>query len=124
MLPAAFGASRSASHTCRSLSCGLSAAHLPEIRPDHRALGSTLSRYSTVTTCFGGFGLREDEDLDWDSATDDNRVKTAVSWLEDVVLLIREENYVQIFPSLLRVMSLQEAQAKLREGIRPTTHTV
>ena len=43
VLPAAFGASRSASHTCRSLSCGLSAAHLPEIRPDHRALGSTLS---------------------------------------------------------------------------------
>ena len=41
--------------------------------------------------------LREDEDLDWerDSATDDNRVKTAVSWLEDAALLTREENYVQ-----------------------------
>ena len=44
--------------------------------------------------------LREDEDLDWerDSVTDDTRVKTAVSWLEDAVLLTREENYVQIFP--------------------------
>ena len=58
--------------------------------------------------------LREDEDLDWDSATDDTRVKTAVSWLEDAVLLTLEENYVQIFPSTLRVKSLQEAQAKLR----------
>ena len=31
---------------------------LPEIRPDHRVPGSILSRYSTVTTCFGGFRLR------------------------------------------------------------------
>ena len=60
--------------------------------------------------------LREDEDLDWerDSATDDTRVKTAVSWLEDAVLLTREENHVRIFPSSLRVKSLAEAQARLR----------
>ena len=60
--------------------------------------------------------LREDEDLDWerDSATDDTRVKTAVSWLEDAVLLTREENLVRIFPSSLRVKSLEEAQARLR----------
>ena len=31
--------------------------HLPEIRPDRRVPGSILSRYSAVTTCFGGFGL-------------------------------------------------------------------
>ena len=69
--------------------------------------------------------LREDEDLDLDSAaTDDNRVKTAVSWLEDVVLLIREENYVQIFPSLLRVKSLQEAHAKLRGDKANDTYRV
>ena len=68
----------------------------------------------------------EDEDLDWerDSATDDTRVKTAVSWLEDAVLLIREENYVQIFPSSLRVKSLQEAQAKLRGDKANDTYRV
>ena len=60
--------------------------------------------------------LREDQDLDWerDSATDNTRVKTAVSWLEDAVLLTREENHVRIFPSSLRVKSLAEAQARLR----------
>ena len=70
--------------------------------------------------------LREDEDLDWerDSATDDTRVKTAVSWLEDAVLLTREENYVQIFPSSLRVKSLQEAQAKLRGDKANDTYRV
>ena len=70
--------------------------------------------------------LREDEDQDWerDSATDDTRVKTAVSWLEDAVLLTREENYVQIFPSSLRVKSLQEAQAKLREDKANDTYRV
>ena len=68
--------------------------------------------------------LREDEDLDWDSATDDTRVKTAVSWLEDAVLLTLEENYVQIFPSSLRVKSLQEAQAKLRGNKTNDTYRV
>ena len=70
--------------------------------------------------------LKEDEDLDWerDSATDDNRVKTAVSWLEDAALLTREENYVQIFPSSLRVKSLQEAHAKPRGDKANDTYRV
>ena len=38
-----------------------------------------------------------------DSATDDTRVRTAVSWLEEAELLQRDENVVQIFPSSLRV---------------------
>ena len=59
--------------------------------------------------------LREDEDraFERDSATDDTRVRTAVAWLEDAVLLSREENLVQVFPSSLRVGSLDEARAKL-----------
>ncbi len=59
--------------------------------------------------------LREDEDraFERDSATDDTRVRTAVAWLEDAVLLSREENFVQVFPSSLRVASLDEARAKL-----------
>ena len=77
---------------------------------DHRG---RLNREVVATP---GEILKEDEDLDWEreSATDDTRVKTAVSWLEDAALLTREENYVQIFPSSLRVKSLQEAHAKLR----------
>ena len=70
--------------------------------------------------------LREDDDLDWerDSATDDTRVKTAVSWLEDAVLLTREENHVKIFPSSLRVKSLDEAQAKIRGSKTNETYRV
>ena len=48
-------------------------------------------------------------------------MKTAVSWLEDAVLLTREENHVRIFPSSLRVKSLVEARARL--GGRKTNDT-
>jgi ATP-dependent DNA helicase RecQ len=51
-----------------------------------------------------------------DSATDDTRVRTAVSWLEEAALLSREENRVQVFPSSLRVNSLDEARAKLAKA--------
>ena len=45
--------------------------------------------------------LGEDEDaaFERDSATDDTRVRTAISWLEEAELLTREENRVQVFPS-------------------------
>ena len=99
-----------------------------EIQGVHKALrnidhGGRLNREVVATP---GEILREDEELDWerDSATDDNRVKTAVSWLEDAVLLTREENYVQIFPSSLRVKSLQEAHAKLRGNTTNDTNRV
>ena len=87
---------------------------------DHRG---RLNREVVATP---GEILKEDEDLDWEreSATDDNRVKTAVSWLEDAALLTREENYVQIFPSSLRVKSLQEAHAKLRGDKANDTYRV
>ena len=64
--------------------------------------------------------LGEDEEhaFERDSATDDTRVRTAVSWLEEAVLLSREENRVQVFPSSLRVRSIKQAGAKLqRPGI-------
>ncbi|HVO88288.1 MAG TPA: UvrD-helicase domain-containing protein, partial [Casimicrobiaceae bacterium] len=48
-----------------------------------------------------------------DSNTDDTRVRTAVSWLEESELLTRDENAVQIFPSSLRVNTVEEAQRKL-----------
>ena len=62
--------------------------------------------------------LREDEEGDFerDSTTDDTRVRTAVAWLEEAVLLTREENSVKVFPSSLRVNSKEEARAKLERA--------
>ena len=59
--------------------------------------------------------LGEDEEkaFERDSTTDDTRVRTAVAWLEEAVLLTREENRVQVFPSSLRVSSVEEARARL-----------
>ena len=59
--------------------------------------------------------LVEDEDkvIQRDSATDDTRVRTAVAWLEEAELLNREANYVRVFPSSLRVSSVEEARARL-----------
>ena len=62
--------------------------------------------------------LGEDDDKEFarDSATDDTRVRTAVAWLEEAVLLTREENRVQVFPSSLRVTSTEEARARLEKA--------
>ena len=58
-------------------------------------------------------GEDEDEAFERDSATDDTRVRTAVAWLEETDLLTREENRVNVFPSSLRVSSVEEARSKL-----------
>jgi ATP-dependent DNA helicase RecQ len=65
--------------------------------------------------------LMEDEDGEFqrDTATDDTRVKTAVSWLEDAQLLEREENQIQVFPSSLRISSVEEAREKLERSPLP-----
>jgi len=55
----------------------------------------------------------QEGDFERDSATDDTRVRTAISWLEEAGLLSREENRVQVFPSSLRIASVEEAQVKL-----------
>ena len=59
--------------------------------------------------------LAEDDEnaFERDSATDDTRVRTAVAWLEDAVLLTREENRTQVFPSSLRVSTVEEARVRL-----------
>ena len=58
-------------------------------------------------------GEDEDEAFERDSATDDTRVRTAVAWLEETDLLTREENRVNVFPSSLRVSSVEEARSRL-----------
>lgn len=59
--------------------------------------------------------LAEDSEgiFERDRATDDTRVRTAVSWLEEAGLLTREENHVQVFPSSLKVSSIEDARRKL-----------
>ncbi len=61
--------------------------------------------------------LSEDVDHEFEKnfVTDDDRVKVAISWLEESKLLSREENRVQIFPSSLRVNSLDEATARMQK---------
>ena len=64
--------------------------------------------------------LREDDEgaFERDSVTDDTRVRTAVAWLEEAMLLTREENRVQVFPSSLRVANREDAAARLeRAGV-------
>ena len=72
-------------------------------------------RMDGIVVATAGEILGEDEDhaFERDSATDDTRTRTGVAWLEEADLLTREENRVQVFPSSLRVNSIEEAQAKL-----------
>ncbi len=62
--------------------------------------------------------LGEDEEnaFNRDGATDDTRVRTAVAWLEEAKLLTREENFVQLFPSSLRIGSVEEARKRLAKA--------
>ena len=59
--------------------------------------------------------VREEKDQEFgrDKNTDDTRVKTAVAWLEEAKLLMREENRAQVFPSSLRIRTVEEAAAIL-----------
>ena len=60
--------------------------------------------------------IEDDENVfERDSATDDTRVRTAIAWLEEAMLLTREANEVRVFPSSLRVSSLEEARDRLEE---------
>jgi ATP-dependent DNA helicase RecQ len=58
----------------------------------------------------------KDQEFERDKTTDDTRVKTAVAWLEEATLLSREENRVQVFPSSLRIRSVDEAAAILERA--------
>ena len=81
-----------------------------------RKLDGKKKRMDGEVVATAGEILGEDEDaaFERDSATDDTRVRTAISWLEEAELLTREENPpVNVFPSSLRVGSVDEARAKL-----------
>ena len=74
-------------------------------------------RCGGVVVASPGEILKEDDRNDFrrDSTTDDTRVRTAVAWIEEAGLLRRDENHVRVFPSSLRVNSVEEARRKLRD---------
>jgi len=77
-------------------------------------------RFNGDVVATAGEILGEDEEHAFvrDSATDDTRVRTAIAWLEEAGLLSREENVVHVFPSSLRVDTVEEARKKLeRTGL-------
>lgn len=52
----------------------------------------------------------QDQDFERDHLTEDTRVGTAILWLEESSLIQRNENVTNIFPSSLRVKTLDEAK--------------
>ena len=76
----------------------------------------TSERGDVVATPGEIVRAEKDREFGRDTATEDTRVKIAVSWLEEAKLLTREENQVSVFPSSLRVVSLKEAAALLAKA--------
>ena len=83
-----------------------------------RNLDRKKRRFDGEVVATAGEILAEDDEkvFERDSATDDNRVRTAVAWLEEADLLTREENFVQVFPSSLHVGSIKEAESLLAKA--------
>jgi ATP-dependent DNA helicase RecQ len=77
-----------------------------------RRVDERTRKTGTVVATSGEIVRAElEREFERESATNDTRVKTAVSWLEEATLLSREENRVQVFPSSLLVRRMDEAEA-------------
>ncbi|MCY4275035.1 MAG: RecQ family ATP-dependent DNA helicase [Gammaproteobacteria bacterium] len=115
-----FGMSARSRLTRREIASILRA--LRKIDTKNRKHGSRNETGEVVVT--SGEILLEDDEGHFvrDETTNDTRVKTAISWLEDAILLTREENRVQIFPSSLLIGSIEDAKSKLdgRDSFTPT----
>ena len=82
-----------------------------------RRLGRKKQQTDELVATSGEILAEEEEGVfERDSATDDTRVRTALLWLEESHLLTREENRVQVFPSSLRVSTVEEAQERLSKA--------
>ncbi len=79
-----------------------------------RRLGRRSKREGEVVATPGEI-VKEDVDGDFgrDRDTEDTRVKIAVSWLEEAVLLKRDENFVRVFPSSLKIRTIDEARERI-----------
>lgn len=81
-------------------------------------------RNGTVIATAGEILLGDDDrDFERDHLTEDTRVGTAVLWLEESSLLERDANVTSIFPSSLRVDSLDESKKILRGRRLPNFRT-
>ena len=89
----------------------------PEIQGILRALRNLnrKNRFNGDVVATAGEILGEDDDGAFrrDATTNDTRVRTAVTWLEEAGFLTREENVVHVFPSSLLVRSEKEAKQRL-----------
>ena len=89
----------------------------PEINAVLRSLRSLdrKKRMNGEVIATSGEILRQDEEHEFlrDTATDDTRVKTAISWLEEATILSRHENEVNIFPASLQVQSMEQAWQRI-----------
>jgi ATP-dependent DNA helicase RecQ len=82
-----------------------------------RRLDDKASKTGDVVATSGEIVWAEkDHDFERDQLTDDTRVKTAVSWLEEATLLSREENRVRVFPASLTVRNISDAEAILEKA--------
>ena len=82
-----------------------------------RRLDDKTTKHGNVVATSGEIVRAEqDHEFERDKLTDDTRVKTAVSWLEEATLLAREENHVRIFPASLSVRTLKDAQDILEKA--------
>jgi len=82
-----------------------------------RRLGTKKYQDGELVATSGEILAEEEEGVfERDSATDDTRVRTALLWLEESHVLSREENRVQVFPSSLRVSTVEEAQDVLKNN--------
>ena len=66
-----------------------------------------------VATAREIIGADEGREFEADPTTDNSRIRTSISWLEEAELLRRDENRVQVFPASLQVGSASEAQSRL-----------
>ena len=89
----------------------------PEINAVLRSLRNLDSKKSMNGEVIATAGeiLLQDEEHEFirDTATDDTRVKTAISWLEEATILSRHENEVTVFPASLQIQSMEEARRRI-----------
>ena len=89
-------------------------------RLDERRRRHHADTEDAVVATSGEILLQDDAgEFSRDRATDDDRVRTAIAWLEESKLARRDENHTSVFPSSLRVPSLAAARERIeREGNR------
>ena len=79
-----------------------------------RRLDQRLHQHGEVVATPGEIVKEEvDRDFGRDRQTEDTRVKIAVSWLEEAELLKRDANVVRVFPSTLKIRSVEEARERI-----------